>query len=1116
MSLSVKNWLENLELAQYAVNFHTNDISAEQLSQLTDADLIFIGVDSLGHRMRILDAAKKLPVTTQTSTTATSHNHRSERRQLTVMFCDLADSTKLASKLDPEDFLAIIRAYQQAAEAVTNRYGGYIAQYLGDGLLVYFGYPAAHEDDAIRAVHSALELPKAITKLNSEFGERFNVKISIRIGISTGGVIVGQIGTENSGEILATGTTPNEAAHNQTLAALNSNVISKATLDLLGNQFNVTEVESAESSTEKKRSIYSVIGLGNAESRFGASHKHHKFEMVGRDENLHQLHDLWADAITGKPTTVLVRGEAGIGKSRMVQALVDSIETKNYQRIVYQCSPYHVDTPLYPAIHQLSYVAKISVDDSHLVKQQKLKPLLHHDNEDPDKSLALLSELIGAVDSQDNLDELKNLTAKSKRQETMQLLLTMLSIMCESRPVLFIVEDVHWVDATTKELIDLAMQRMQSKCLLMMLTSRENIDLFESTQVSKLEMRLSRLSRKSSELVVNQLTNNKTFPPELLKLIISKTDGIPLFIEELTKTVFESNLLQEEVDTFTLNKDLNNLDIPSTLQDSLMARLDKFASVKEVAQIASCIGRVFSAHDIAQAMQATEQSVKNSIDQLVNAELVIPEIEGDGGNYIFKHALVRDAAYASLPKKRKHTIHAVLFKYFKHADREPEILGLHAQEAGLLDDCIHYWKTASASATNRAAYSEAIAHLDKAIVATQQLGTDASTREQELELVVQQGHASTALDGFAHPKTVAFNFKARALLKHVKESTLRFPVLYGHWLINHAVGKHPIAHIDATEMLAESRVSNDRIQQMMAYRSLGSTRVMMGEFITALDDLSASLARYDRVEDARIAWQYNLDPSVPSRIYSALCYVCTGQGDNATKVVKDIETFANELGHPHTLIYALSHLALSAQIGRWPNRKRYIDLTNDFVEKHDLMAYRGHALGIKAMMLYEHGNLQESAETMQQSLSVISMTKTHIYSSVLYANYAACLADLKRNEEANNAADSALSLAETNCENWTKAEVLRLMAHVEWHVNHDRETQHHRLSDSIELAKQQGASLWLLRSTTSMAQLEHDLGNSTQAAALLQRSIGSYPDSGKSMFDWQLAKELLAELENTT
>lgn len=1115
MSLFVTKWLEKLELAQYISNFLRNDISHEQLSHLSDADLIAIGIDSLGHRMRIMEAAKKLSTAAFTASSPSNHENLTERRQLTVMFCDLADSTGLASKLDPEDMRTVIRAFQKVAEEVIHRYDGHIAQYLGDGLLVYFGYPAAHEDDAIRAVHSALELPNVIGKLNSEISTRFEIEIAIRIGISTGDVIIGQIGTEESGEVLATGTTPNEAANYQKIAELNGNVISKKTLELLGNQFNFNKIQSPKYVSDQQSDIYTVIGVSSVESRFSATHSHDKFAMIGRNENLKALRDLWKKAISGESNSVFLRGEAGIGKSRMLQALTDSIERNTYHRMVYQCSPHHIDTPLYPAIHHLAFISSINTNDSAALKRQKLEPLIPPDIESPKTSLALLEELLGAATDQHGSGELKELSAKSKRQETMQLLLAVLSSMCEARPVLFIVEDVHWIDATTKEFIGLATQRLKGKRLLMVLTSREKMDFAAREQATQWELRLSKLSKESSERVVNQLTSNTVFPTELQNLIVSKTDGIPLFIEELTKTLLESDILKEEASIFTLQEDWNKLDIPSTLQDSLTARLDQFSSAKEVAQIASCIGRVFNVQDIANAMQLSGKSIENALAQLVSAELFLPAVEDIDNNYIFKHALVRDAAYASLPRKRKYRIHAALFNYFKEAEREPETLGFHAQEAGLLNESIFYWKIASTNAINSAAFSEAIAHLGKAIAATQQLGENSSTHTQELELVVQQSHASTALHGFAHPNTVGFNVKARALLHHVKKSPLRFPVLYGHWLINHAMGQHPTAHIDGTEMLAESEISNDRIQQMMAYRSLGSTRVMMGEFESALSDLFASLARYDKVEDARIAWQYNLDPSVPSRIYSALCYVCMGQGDQATEIVKDVETFANNLGHPHTLIYALSHLALTAQIGRWPDRKRYIDLTNEFVEKHDLMAYRGHALGIKAMMLYDQGDLEESTDTMQQSLSVIRNTKTHIYSSVLYANFAACLSDLQRHKEAVSAADTALSLAKSNSEYWTNAEVLRLVAYVEWAVNGDRDAQLQKLQESIELAKSQTASMWQLRSETTLAKIQHELGDSAQAKNLLQRSISAYPDAGKSMLDWQLANEFLTELENS-
>lgn len=1112
MPNSLEKWLDQNDLSQYLANFVENDISFDQLPEISDSDLLLIGVDSLGQRKRLLSAVKSQLQAPQQFPSSTAVSDVTELRQLTVLFCDLADSTELAHQLEPECLRHVIKAYQSRAAEIIIRYGGYVAQYLGDGLMVYFGFPTAHEDDAIRAAHTALELPEAIDELNEEITKKFNVTLSIRIGISTSDVIMGQIGTESNGDVLATGTAPNEAAHLQRLATSNSNVIGQQTRELLGDHFSFEVVSGNEHiATDGSQTKYRITGVLNAESRFIASRSYRKTDMLGRDEQLKLLQSRWSSATAKDSSTVLVSGEAGIGKSRLVQAVIDSVDNESHYRFIYQCSPFHVDTPLYPAIRQLLFTAQIQESDSDAIKVEKIESVVPLSVSGRAKSVALLARLIG-VSAEKTVDPaLTELSAKELREETMQLLIAMIISLSEERPVLIVVEDIHWIDPTTQTLIELTAKQISGRRILFLLTARSEYDFDWIDNPKDNVIELKRLSQKLIKKVVNQLSDKTLIPELLMTQIVSRTDGVPLFIEELTKTLLDSDLLRGNQDDL-LGRDFSVLEIPATLQDSLMARLDKLNAVKKVAQIASCIGRDFSFTDVAALLPDTTAQIERSIGQLVAVELVIEERALSDVIYSFKHALVRDAAYASLPSSRKKIIHAALYRHYKTVNSSHEILGFHANAALLFDNAVHHWDSAAASAFKRAAFSEAIAHLEKAINCTHEMENSAATRSKELDLLVRQGHASTALHGFAHPSTVSINAKARELLYKVKESPLRFPVLYGHWVIRHAIGQHTTALLDSSEMYEESKQSGDRVQHIIASRALGSTQTMMGQFQSASNHFARALAAYESEEDTRLAWQYNLDPTVPCRIYSALCFVCMGEKERALKIVEPVESFANDLDHPHTKIYALSHLALTSQVGRWASRERYIELTIDFVDKFDLMAYRGHALGIKAMMLYEKGELEESRKTMQESLAVIAKTKTHIYSPLLYANYAACQADLGDIEGAGASVNTALYLLKDDSELWAKAEILRLLAHVEWTANQDRGAQLCLLKEAVETAEKQGARMWNLRASTSLALLHQELGDIAEAKALLQSKIEKISHTAKSSCDWQMADRLLTEL----
>ncbi len=1107
MAMAISQWLAQLGLSTYETAFSDHDITPDQLPDLTDADLTNMGISSVGHRLRILNSIEKSAFI---DAAETAPHKKTERRHLTVMFCDLASSTELTKKLDPEDLREVIRIFQRTAETVIRRYDGHIAQYLGDGLMVYFGYPIAHEDDAHRAAHTALELPEAIERLNVELMLKFNIKLAIRTGISSGDVVLGQIGTNQSGSVLATGATPNDAAHLQSIAKPGSNAVSESTQALIAAHFTTEKLTTNPAGSGEKKSVclFEITGIKQAESRFLATRGLYTTQMVGRQDQLKSLLVLWKEAVLCKPTAVLIRGEAGIGKSRIVQALLQSAKSDPHHRVIYQCSPYHTNTPLYPAIQQLLFSVSQDSSEKEQRKFDNLKALLKPITNNTQDALELLCPLLGITQETSTNNEIAKLTAQEQRDKTMHILFEMLTKLSQDKPVIFILEDAHWIDATTLSLLKLVLTQLSDQRILIVLTARSEFvaDTISADPIKTID--IERLATSDVKHLIQQVSQRKELPPVLLQQIVNRTDGIPLFIEELTKTLLTSEHIKEEQHGYEVVGNISDLQIPSTIQDSLMARLDGMKDIKEVARIASCVGREFLLEDISTITGVLVSPLSDAIQQLVAAEIIFPKLVTENEGYSFNHALVRDAAYSSLTKVRKLAIHNTLFTHYQKKNRHPELIALHAHEAGLIDQAIHYWSIASDQAVERAAYSEGIAHLDKAINGTRVIDDTLELRTTELNLLVKQSHASTALKGFAHPDTVAINAKARALLNRVKKSPYRFPVLYGHWVMRHAVGQHTTALVDAKEMLTEAQAENERVKTMMALRCLGSTRTMRGDFQNALTQLKDALSRHDSNTDKNLAHVYSLDPFVSIRIYSALNSACLGNGEDIHEFTHDLLNFAHSLAHPHTIIYAYSHLALIAQVARMPERKKYIELSNDFVEAHDLMAYRGHSLGIQAMMLYETGDLTGSRDTMAKSLSVISETKTFIYTPLLYANYAACLADLGSNEKALAAAQTAISMSSDQSEYWARAEIMRLNAHVKLICEYECDAAESLLIDSIDLAKQQNAWLWALRSTTSLAKLLQKMGKSRQAKDKIDRMLELFPANGHFLDDYLMAKLL--------
>ena len=1036
-----------------------------------------------------------------------------ERRQLTVMCCELIDFSTIAKKLDPEDLRDLVLAFRQSCETIIRRYGGHIAQHLNDGLLVYFGYPAAHEDDAARAVHAGLEFPAALPELNARLQKQYAVELNVRIGINTGPVVIGESSGLFAQDHLATGQTPTAADLIKQVAPPNSIVVSESTRNLLGGTFSLSVLKRQPSWDVDLATytLFEVLGSAGAPTRFSASTRAMgAVEPFGRDKELEWLRIQWRKA-QASGHAVIISGEAGIGKSCVTNKFLDELSSEQHNSVVYQCSPYHSDTALFPVTQQLSHAARLNPADSQASNLDRLEAVLRLAEDGAPSALSLLGSLLGFGEAAKARYGASSDTPQKRRDATLQTLVDHLCEQAEHAPLVVLLEDVHWIDPTTLTFVDLLLEQIAKYPILVLLTMRPGLlrELDRLNTAANLE--LERLEEEAIALVVARATNNRELPAALVREVVAKTDGVPLFAEELAKTVLLS--IDGESSHKSNQSTRMNVAIPSSLHDSLMARLDRMQRVKPVAQIAACIGREFSLALLQRVAPLRDEELADALEQLMTNGLIHEQPAGVEKTYLFKHALVRDAAYESLLKSERKALHSDLAAALAVIDGTPaEIPAHHATEAEQFLLAASYWEEAGNAATERAAFSEAIGHFAKGIECVRVLDDTEDVRMRELNMLVKQGHASTALNGFAHPATVAANAGAWALLDRVGETPYRFPVLYGHWVILHAIGQHPAAMADARAVEIEAQRNQSRVQMLMAARMMAASMTMLGELSEAVNHFERFSVLYDEKSDNELAWQYGMEPSVSARSYQAIALLCQGRTEQARACINGLEEFCQKLNHMPSTVYALAHLSLISQVGRLPERERYISLTNQLVDEHDLMAYRGHALGIRAMYLHDAGQLEASANDMSRSLDVISKTKTNIYTPLLYASYAACLAGLDRATAASEAERTAFEMVEASSETWALAEIQRLVAVAHERLHGATPKVLAGLERAIATADAQGARLWSLRARVSLAGALSTRGERDRAVECLKVGIAQTPAGGAQCGEVVKAKKVLQDL----
>jgi class 3 adenylate cyclase/predicted ATPase len=1116
-TMEVADWLRKLGLEEYVTVFRENAVTVDVLPDLTVEDLKDIGVSTVGHRRRLLKAAAELRAgdTADAAPDAAGADSLSERtaerRQLSVMFCDLVGSAELSSRLDPEDLSQVIRTYQARVRDTLARFGGFIARYVGDGVLIYFGWPEAHETDAESAVRAALAVIVAINE-NPIHGER----LSIRIGIATGLVVVGSpIGEGDARQQTAIGETPNLAARLQSLAEPNAVVIAAGTRRLVGDLFEYRDLGTLEmKGIAAPVPAWQVLRPSTIESRFEALHGPTLSRLVGRDEEIELLLRRWARAKAGAGQVVLISGEPGIGKSRIAAALEERLSPEPHIRQRYFCSPYRQDSALYPFVDQLGWAAGFVRDDPPEARLEKLEALLAS-AAPPEQDVAFLSDLLSLPSSERH--PLPNLSPQRKKERTLEALICLLDGLARRQPVVLVFEDAHWIDPTSRELLDLAVERVRSLPVLLIVTYRPE---FQPPWVGEPQvtvLALSRLDRHDRTALVEQIAAGKSLPVEVISQIADRTDGVPLFVEELTKSVLESGMLREEADRYVLERALPPFAVPATLHDTLMARLDRMSPVRRVAQIGAAIGRDFSYALLRAVSRLPEDELQTALARLVNSELVLQRGTPPDAVYSFKHALVQDAAHGSLLRSSRQQLHALIAGVLEThppelMDNQPELLAQHYAEAGLVEKSVAFWGKAAHSSAARSAMAEAAAQLQKGLHQLALLPDTPERRRQELEFWSALGAALMVAKGFAAPETGDVLARARELWDGLGSPSGFLRIPYEQSLYHAYRGEVERAQRLDEDLLRLSRQRSDSAGLVLGHISSGRNLMFVGNFMASRSHLEKALARYDPASHRSILQQTGHHPQNNSQSLLGIVLFCIGCPDRALAQSNAAVAEACKLAHPPSLAlsYALGARLLSL-VGDSAGLDAWAAQLVTVATEQGFPYWRAQGAIYRGWVRVKNGDLTEGISLLHRGSTAYRATGAEL----LMPHYIALLAEARevagQVEEGVTLLDEALRIVKRTGERWIVAELNRLKGHLLLRQGH-REAAEELYCKALSIAQEQKAKLWELRAAMSLARLRCDQGRWAEGSDLLASVYGWFTE-GFDTPDLKEARALLEELD---
>jgi class 3 adenylate cyclase/predicted ATPase len=1034
-----------------------------------------------------------------------------ERRQLTVMFCDLVGSTALAARLDPEDMREVIGAYHRAVAGVVTAFDGSVGRYMGDGVLVYFGYPRAHEDDAERAVLAGLDVVDAVSRLDVR-----SVKLQVRVGIATGLVVVGElIGEGSAREQSVVGETPNLAARLQALAEPDAVVIAAGTRRLVGDLFDYRDLGNVEvKGISRPAPVWQVLRPSGIESRFEALRGSSLSPLIGRDEEIDLILRRWTRAKAGNGQIVLIAGEPGIGKSRIAAELKECLQVEPHLRLRYFCSPYHQNSALFPAIDQLRRAAGFARNDPPATKLDKLKALLAR-VATPQEDVALLADLLSLPTLEP--DPLPNLSPHRKKERTLEALLHHLKGLAAREPVVMVFEDVHWIDPTSRELLDLTVERIRSLQVLLIVTFRTEFlpPWIGQPQVTMLA--LNRLDQADRTALVQQIAGGKALPNDIVTQIVDRTDGVPLFVEELTKSILESGLLREESDRYVLDGPLPPFAIPASLHDSLLARLDRLNSLRLVAQIGAAIGREFSYRLLRAVSRFSDAELKVALDRLVASELVFQRGTPPDAVYAFKHALVQDSAYGSLLRDSRRQLHAQIaealetdFPELMHS--QSELLAQHYAEAGLVTKSVTCWREAGHRSVSRSALVEAAAQFRNGLDQLMLLPDNPERQRQELELWSALGAVLNAVKGAAAPETGEAYSRARQLWEQLDYPSEFLQVPFGQSRYHLYRGEFNLAQPLAEDLLRMSHNRNDTGALVLGHFSSGRNLMFAGRFALARSHLEEVLAVYDPVCQPLLVHQAGTYPDVNSRAYLGIVLFCLGFPGKALEQSNSAISEARRLAHLPSLAASLSlgAILLSLDGNDALLRERADELATVAAEQN-FPYWRAQGAAYRGWVKVKAGDAGEGISLLRSGLTAFRGTGAEMWMTYYTALLARAYEIAGQIEDGLMVSNDALQIVERTGERWFASELNRYKGHLLLRQGH-LEAAEELYRKALSIAREQAAKLWELRAVASLARLRRDQGHPAEARNLLVSIYDWFPE-GVDTTDLIEAKTLLDELK---
>jgi predicted ATPase len=1012
----------------------------------------------------------------------------------------------------------VVRAYQSACTEVITRFDGHVAQLLGDGLLVYFGYPHAHEDDTHRAVRTGLGILAAMGDLNTRLQQDKGLELALRLGVHTGLVVVGEMGSQGRQEPLALGQVPNVCSRIQGLAEPNTIAVSEATYRLIRGYFECQDLGAQTlRGVAEPLNVYRVLRESGAQGRLDIASARGLTPLVGRESEVTLLQERWEQAKSGQGHVVLLTGDAGIGKSRLVQMLKEHVA--NQPHTCWECRSlsYFENTALFPLTELIQRLLRFQAEETPDAKLEKLEQMLSQNRLPLEESVPLFAPLLSLSLPEHHYPPL-NLSPQRQRQKTLETIVAILQEHAEQQPVLFIVEDLHWTDPSTLELLNLIIEQIPTTAMLTVLTCRPHFQPAWHHRSYITEMTLNHLSHTQVAQIVTAMTDGKTFPAEVVQQIIAKTDGVPLFVEEMTKAILESGHLKEVAGHYALTGSLSTLAIPTTLQDSLMSRLDRLVSAKGIAQMGATIGRQF-AYDLLHAVsQLDDTTLQRELGRLVEAEIVYQRGLPPQATYTFKHALIQDAAYQSLLRSTRQQYHQqiaqVLEAQFPEtAETQPELVAHHYTEAGLTEQAVLYWHKAGQSAIQRSAHVEAIAHLRQGLALLETLPETPQRLQREVDMLIAIGASLNATKGIAAPEVGETYTHARQLCQSLDDPHQLFPVLRGLWNYYHVCAELQTAHALGEQLLSLAQQVQDSAMLLAAHRALGATLFFLGTVASAHTHFTQGTALYDPQQHRASVFLYGDDEGVICHSFAAWTLWYLGSPDQALARSHEAVTLAQQVAHPFSLSFALSFAALFHQYRlEVQAAQERAEATVVLATEQGFPLWMAFGSLMRGWVRAYQGQAQAGIEQMHQGLIAIRATGAEIWRPYFLALLAEAHGIMGEPEAGLTALAEALTLAETTGERWYESELYRLKGELLLQQNSDNQAEaEHCFQQAISIAQNQQAKSFELRTATSLARLWQQQGKRQEAHDLLAPIYGWFTE-GFDTVDLQEAKALLDAL----